>query len=249
MKIQIKNRFDQSVIFETEAANTREAVLAAISQKVSLSYADLRSAVLRYADLRYADLSYAVLRSADLRYADLSYADLRYAVLSYADLSYADLRYAVLSYADLRSADLRYAVLRYADLRSADLSSADLRYADLRSADLRSAVLRSAVLNEKTKLPHYVPKIPDLDLQILKRVTDGKGHLEMDTWHKCETTHCRAGWSVVVAGEAGSVLESLYDTETAAMFIYQASTGSVPNFFASNDEAMADLKKCAGVAA
>ena len=101
------------------------------------SYADLRSA-----DLRYADLSYADLRSADLRYADLRSADLSSADLRYADLRSANLRSADLSYADLRSADLRSADLSYADLRYADLRSADLSYADLRSADLRSAKLK-----------------------------------------------------------------------------------------------------------
>jgi Pentapeptide repeats (8 copies) len=186
MKIQIKNRFDNSVIFETEAANTREAVLAAISQKVSLRSADLRSA-------------------------------------------------------DLRSADLRSA-----DLRSADLSSAVLRSADLSSAVLSYAVLRSADLNAETQLP-YAPKIPDLDKQILERVTNG-GTLDMKDWHTCETTHCRAGWAVVIAGEAGKVLESMLGPQTAATLIYHASTGSIPNFFASNDEAMEDLRKCAGVA-
>jgi hypothetical protein len=221
MKIQIKNRFDNSVIFETEAANTREAVLAAISQKVSLSSADLRSADLRSADLR----------SADLRSADLSSADLRSAVLRSADL---------------RSADLRSADLRSADLRSADLSSAVLRSADLSSAVLSYAVLRSADLNAETQLP-YAPKIPDLDKQILERVTNG-GTLDMKDWHTCETTHCRAGWAVVIAGEAGKVLESMLGPQTAATLIYHASTGSIPNFFASNDEAMEDLRKCAGVA-
>ena len=110
------------------------------------SYADLRSADLRYADLSYADLRSADLRYADLRSADLSSADLRYADLRSADLRSADLSYADLRSADLRSADLSYADLRYADLRSADLSYADLRSADLSYADLRSADLRSAKL-------------------------------------------------------------------------------------------------------
>ena len=48
-----------------------------------------------------ADLSFANLRSANLRFADLSFAN-----LSSADLSFADLSFANLSSADLRSADL-----------------------------------------------------------------------------------------------------------------------------------------------
>ena len=98
MKIEIRSRFTDAVIYthEAEDATMRDAVLAAVLQGVSLLSADLRSANLSYADLSYADLSYADLRSANLRSANLSYAN-----LSYADLSYADLRDA-----DLRDADL-----------------------------------------------------------------------------------------------------------------------------------------------
>jgi hypothetical protein len=110
IKIEIKNRFTGSIIFEFKKdKNTiSETVKEYIRQEIEKgkSSADLRSADLRSADLRSADLRSADLRSADLRSADLSYAD-----LSYADLRYADLRSA-----DLRSADLRSAGLSYADL-------------------------------------------------------------------------------------------------------------------------------------
>jgi len=89
MKIQIKNKFTEEVIFEHESeGNTiKETVLKAIGAKANLRYANLRSADLSYANLRYADLSYADLSSANLSYADLSSADLRYADLRYANLS------------------------------------------------------------------------------------------------------------------------------------------------------------------
>ena len=111
-KIKIKHRLNGEVIFANECDYNTIAITVkeAVKQKVSLSYADLRSA-----DLRNADLSYADLRNADLRYADLSSAD-----LSSADLRYADLRNA-----HLRNADLRSAVLRSADLRNAVLSYAE----------------------------------------------------------------------------------------------------------------------------
>ena len=101
IKLQIKNRFTGSIIFEYEKENNtiRETVKEFIRQEIEVNKKS---------------------------YANLSYADLRYANLSSADLSYADLRYADLSYADLRYADLSYADLRYADLSSANLSSADL---------------------------------------------------------------------------------------------------------------------------
>ena len=63
IKIQIKNRFTGSVIFEYESENNtmKETIKEFIRQELASgkSSANLSSANLRYADLRYADLSYA----------------------------------------------------------------------------------------------------------------------------------------------------------------------------------------------
>ena len=133
-KVEIKNRFDGSVIC------TGDTLLEAVMNNLSnLGSADLGSADLRSADLGYADLGSADLGYANLRSANLRYANLRSANLGSADLGSADLRYADLGYANLRSAELRYAELSYADLSYADLGYADLGYANLRSAELRYA--------------------------------------------------------------------------------------------------------------
>ena len=124
MKIQIKNRFTMSVIFEVEADCKGSAVKKVIADRID---ANLRGADLRGADLRDADLGGANLRGADLRGADLDDADLRGA--------------------DLRGADLRGADLLGADLRDADLGGANLGGANLRGADLRGADLWSCVGN------------------------------------------------------------------------------------------------------
>lgn len=53
-------------------------------------------------------------------------------------------------------------------------------------------------------------------------------------WHTCETTHCRAGWVVQLAGEAGATL------------IYRASDpdlGPLPDFYCDNETAMRDIKR------
>ena len=71
---------------------TRDEVLGALRDGMSLVGVDLRRV-----DLSRVDLSRVDLRSADLRGADLSRADLRGAILHGADLSRADL-----SRADLR---------------------------------------------------------------------------------------------------------------------------------------------------
>jgi hypothetical protein len=55
---------------------------------------------------------------------------------------------------------------------------------------------------------------------------------------------------VHLAGEAGKKLEEFFNAELAAMLIYHASTGERINparFYDTNEEAMADIKRRAGV--
>lgn len=70
----------------------------------------------------------------------------------------------------------------------------------------------------------------------------------MSTWHTCDTTRCRAGWVVTLAGEAGIELEKKTSTAFAASMIYKASSPIrvyYPRFFEDNETAMADIKRCA----
>jgi hypothetical protein len=70
----------------------------------------------------------------------------------------------------------------------------------------------------------------------------------MTDWHTCDTTHCRAGWAVHLAGEAGAKLERQTSTLFAAMQIYKASSPisvSPVRFFESNEVALEDMKTCA----
>ena len=72
--------------------------------------------------------------------------------------------------------------------------------------------------------------------------------LEMDTWHTCDTTHCRAGWAVVLAGKEGKDLESKTSSLFAGMVIFNKSSDiKVPlhKFFDNNKDAMDDIKRCA----
>ena len=72
----------------------------------------------------------------------------------------------------------------------------------------------------------------------------------MGNVHACKTTHCRAGWVVHLAGEAGYKLEQFHNWELAAMLIYRESGYHInpARFYDSNEEAMADMKKLAGAA-
>jgi hypothetical protein len=148
----------------------------------------------------------------------------------------ADLRGAVLSDADLSGADLRDADLSGAVLRGADLRGADLSDADLSGADLRGAVLRD-----------FPVKIPNIHQAVFAAASAPQA-LDMATWHKCETAHCRAGWVTTLAGDGGKALEWMMGPAAAAALIYAASDPTlekVPNFYATNEEALADMKRLA----
>ncbi len=217
-EIKIKNCWTGALIHSGDYYTLAEAVVYCAQTKLTLSGADLRNA-----DLRGADLS-----SADLRSADLRGADLRGAALRGADLSGADLSGAV-----LRGADLRNAVLRGADLRGADLSGADLRNAVLRGADLRGA--------------GTIPVIVNIH-QAVYAAASAENGLNMSTWHTCDTTHCRAGWVVTLAGAAGSAMEFCLGTAVAAALIYQASDPAlerVPDFYCDDARALNDMKRLA----
>ena len=69
----------------------------------------------------------------------------------------------------------------------------------------------------------------------------------MGKWHTCNTTHCRAGWVVHLAGELGYALERFHNTALAAQLIYKASGYEINpgKFYESNEAALADIKALA----
>ena len=94
VKIQIKNRWTGSILFEYEKEDNtiKDTLIEAVKNDAYLRDAYLLDAYLRGANLRYAYLRGADLRGADLRGAELRGADLRDAELSYAYLRGANLR-------------------------------------------------------------------------------------------------------------------------------------------------------------
>jgi len=155
----------------------------------------------------------------------------------------ADLSGAVLSGADLRGADLSGAVLSDADLSDAVLSGAVLSGADLSGAVLSDAVLRDAVLSG-------VPQVENIHQKVYEAASQPNA-LDMGSWHAtdaCGTTHCRAGWVVALAGEAGRAMEFCMGTPAAAAMIYLASDPKIekiPDFYCGNTEALEDMKRLA----
>jgi hypothetical protein len=262
--IEIEKRITGEVLWSGEAASLRDAVIAAVKAGADLRGAYLSGAYLRDAYLGGADLSGADLGDADLSGADLGGADLRGADLSGADLGGADLRGA-----DLAGADLAGAYLAGADLAGANLAGADLADAYLAGADLVGArgfdpkdhvepaepYVRKTLTGREARLDSArryrerhpeVPVVEHLDAKVLQAVQTPGNTLEMGDWHTCNTTHCRGGWAVHLAGKAGYELEAtLGSAELAARAIYRASTGRVPHFFATNERAMENIRRCA----
>ena len=69
----------------------------------------------------------------------------------------------------------------------------------------------------------------------------------MGNWHSCDTTHCRAGWVVHLAGKPGYALEKRTSPIFAAMQIYKASGYEISpvRFFDGNKNALEDMKRLA----
>jgi len=87
MKIQIKSRWNEKVLWEGEATSLKEAIEVAVKQKARLSGADLSGANLSGANLYGTDLYGADLYRANLSQANLSEANLSGAYLSEANLN------------------------------------------------------------------------------------------------------------------------------------------------------------------
>ena len=66
MKVEIKSRFNNNLLFRAEVGSLKLAVELAVKSDIDLRDADLRGAYLRGADLSNADLSGAYLRGAYL---------------------------------------------------------------------------------------------------------------------------------------------------------------------------------------
>ncbi len=103
---------------------------------------------------------------------------------------------------------------------------------------------------DPTKAPY---KVDNIDAKILDQIEKEPKKFDMSSWHGtscdesnwCNTTHCRAGYAICLAGKAGFELERKYGSETAGQMIYAVSRPDkeLPNFQASNKDALDDIKQ------
>jgi hypothetical protein len=251
-QFEVRNRWTNDVQFTAEITCAPDAPVS-VKLGLAVKWATENGANLSGANLSGADLSYANLRGADLSGANLSVANLRGANLRGADLSGANLSVANLRGANLSGANLSGADLSYANLRGADLSGANLSVANLRGANLRGANLSYANLSGANL--RDAPIIPNIHQTVYAAVTAAPDKFDMGIWHgdaaythPCETTHCRAGWVVALAGDEGRALEKKVGTPVAATMIYLASDPNIekfPSFYESSAAALADMKRLA----
>ena len=96
------------------------------------------------------------------------------------------------------------------------------------------------------KIVAPVPVIPEIHKAVYAACSQPEA-LDMSDWHTCDTTHCRAGWVVHLAGEAGRKLEAQTTTLFAAQQIYRASGYDISpcRFFDTNQETIDDMRKLA----
>jgi hypothetical protein len=250
--IEIRNRWTNAVLYRSETAKTvREALVEAVSARANLAGANLAGAYLAGANLAGANLADANLAGADLADADLAGAD-----LAGANLAGAYLAGAYLAGANLADANLAGANLADADLADANLAGARNVPSGATATDPPEPYVRAVTDEERearrlARMQRYrerhpeVPVVEQLDAKILRAVTLGGGTLNMSEWHTCETTHCRAGWAITLAGDAGRALEAEHGPHRAGAMIYRASTGRVPYFYATTENALADIWRCA----
>ena len=110
-----------NLLFEGDAATTRDCLLSALMTGVSL----------RYSNLRYSNLSYSDLSGSNLSYSDLSGSNLSCSNLSYSDLSCSNLSGSNLRGSNLSGSNLRGSNLSGSDLSGSDLSGSNLSYSNL----------------------------------------------------------------------------------------------------------------------
>jgi lysine/ornithine N-monooxygenase len=101
-------------------------------------------------------------------------------------------------------------------------------------------------MSPKKATAKKIPVIKNIHQTLYKAVSQPDA-LNMATWHSCETTHCRAGWVVTLAGKEGKELEKKTTTLFAAMQIYKASGYEISpvRFYDDNKKAMEDMKRLA----
>ena len=224
--------------------HTQDTLAGATLADLRIARVNLTGATLMELRIAQVDLTGATL--ADLQDAGI---DLRREPLDALVGEHIDLR--GVPWADLADAQVDLTDTTLAELADAGIDLRGVTVADLGEAmvDLHGVTLADLTAAGIQPLPADVPVVPDLHRQMAEAVGTAGEHLAMRDWHDpCGTVHCRAGWAVELAGEAGWNLQRRYgSTPTAATMIYLASDPDypLPSWYQSDDAALASIQEAA----
>ena len=264
MKFDIKNRFTGAVQFTAEIeCDEDESVSVKLCLAVRWAYktgAYLAGADLAGADLARANLAGAYLARANLARANLAGANLAGAYLPLAPTSLTPTSLAPTSLAPTSRAPTLLAPTSLAPtlLAPTSLAPTSLAPTSLRSRQPRWRQPRWR--QPRWRLPRWrreevdpseIPVIPNIDSVIRMSHIEAGGVLDMGSWHGnpenhlCGTTHCRAGLGDPF-GRRGRAkrCRTKWASRWLAQLIYLASRPDKPApwFYASTDEALADIR-------
>lgn len=144
-----------------------------------------------------------------------------------------------LAYCDFSGSELQGANFSECDLRNARFANADLAHANFTRANIEGVDFSGAYFHDTN-----FRDVVGLDVPVVEHLVDRiyreakSGHLDMSIWHSCKTTHCMAGWAILLAEEKGTALESKLGSEVAGSLIFHASIGEIPTFYCTNQEAI-----------
>jgi hypothetical protein len=148
---------------------------------------------------------------------------------------------AALEIAVKARANLAGAYLADADLARANLTGAKLAGANLTGAKLAGAKLAGADLARAKGLDLPTPEIAAERLRAVAAAALASADaLDMNNWHKCETTHCIAGWAIHLAGKEGYDLERRSSHHMAGLQLLGIEAAS--HFYDTTEDARAWLK-------
>ena len=204
------------------------------------------------ASIDRTDATLDLLVRAGIDLAGTAWADLPWRAQhgTLSELVTAGIGLRGVSLAELADAGIELRSAQWADLADQGIDLRGLAVDDLvgLGIDLSDTVWYELAAAGIPPLPADVPEVPDLHQQMAEAVGTQGEYLAMHTWHRaCGTRHCRAGWAVVLAGEAGWELERWYGTATAATMIYLASDPDypLPCWHQSDADALASIQEAA----
>jgi hypothetical protein len=105
----------------------------------------------------------------------------------------------------------------------------------LSDANLSNANLSGAYLSRAKCGDVPIDPVDGLIQQVSESALASPDALYMGDWHKCDTTHCIAGWAIHLSGKKGKELEDKLGSASAGMVLLGVEAAT--HFYDTNDDA------------